>query len=84
MLIVIVFAIGFNMNGYNPSAIFTEVIFLHSTGVAWGCRWSWDTVGVFKEICYCETNNCNGASGVKVSFASIAVIFVGYILRKFL
>lgn len=54
------------------------------SGVAWGCRWSWDTVGVFKEICYCETNNCNGASSVKMSFASVAIVFVGFLLRRFL
>lgn len=30
-------------------------------GVAWGCRWSWDHVGVFKEICYCESDRCNSA-----------------------
>lgn len=53
-------------------------------GVAWGCRWSWDTVGVFKEICYCETNNCNGASSIKVSFASVAIVFTGFLLRRFL
>ncbi|XP_062598903.1 uncharacterized protein LOC134260349 [Saccostrea cucullata] len=53
-------------------------------GVAWGCRWQWDTVGVFKEICYCESNNCNGAGQVKMSFTAVAMVFVGYLLRRFL
>merc|ERR1712226_1085017 len=30
-------------------------------GVAWGCRWSWSEVGVFKNTCYCESDGCNGS-----------------------
>ncbi|CAG2227634.1 unnamed protein product [Mytilus edulis] len=44
------------------------------SGVAWGCLWSWDTVGVFREICYCESNRCNSAAGLHLSLLS--AIFV--------
>lgn len=72
----------YNFNNLKKKQLIKPII--NFLGVAWGCRWSWDTVGVFKEICYCETNNCNGASSVKMSFASVAIVFVGFLLRKFL
>lgn len=31
------------------------------SGVAWGCRWSWDEAGVFTETCYCDEDGCNAA-----------------------
>ena len=36
-------------------------------GVAWGCRWSWDNVGVFRNTCYCESDGCNGASSLRLN-----------------
>lgn len=53
-------------------------------GVVWGCRWFWDIVGVFKEICYCEINNCNGVFSIKMSFVFVVIVFMGFFLRRFL
>ncbi|KAK3759042.1 hypothetical protein RRG08_022031 [Elysia crispata] len=40
-----------------------------SFGVAWGCRWSWDYTGVFRETCYCEDKDgCNSSSGMIPGF----------------
>lgn len=44
-------------------------------GVAWGCRWSWDHVGVFKEICYCESDRCNNAPPVVKSGLLTTLMF---------
>ncbi|KAL5018701.1 hypothetical protein ScPMuIL_004423 [Solemya velum] len=52
-------------------------------GVAWGCRWSWDEVGVFKEICYCEASGCNGASIVRVGQVLVIFFTVLNIVWKF-
>lgn len=54
-------------------------------GVAWGCRWSWDNVGVFKNTCYCESDGCNGSSGIRVNvvLASVLAAF-GVLLKQFL
>ncbi|KAK6187849.1 hypothetical protein SNE40_005783 [Patella caerulea] len=43
-------------------------------GVAWGCRWSWDYTGVFRETCYCEDKDgCNGVG--KLSLSLILAFF---------
>lgn len=32
-------------------------------GVAWGCKWEYETNGVFIERCYCDDRDgCNGSS----------------------
>ena len=70
------------------------VVFVHSgnhglkwwliifcTGVAWGCRWTWDYTGIFRETCYCEDRDgCNGAGHLSVSLlsavlAALAVLY---------
>ncbi|KAK7506378.1 hypothetical protein BaRGS_00002490 [Batillaria attramentaria] len=39
-------------------------------GVAWGCRWTWDYTGVFRETCYCEDRDgCNGSGQLSWSIA---------------
>jgi hypothetical protein len=39
--------------------------------VAWGCRWTWDYTGVFRETCYCEDRDgCNAASSMSFTFIS--------------
>ncbi|XP_052071957.1 uncharacterized protein LOC127710233 [Mytilus californianus] len=54
------------------------------SGVAWGCLWSWDTVGVFREICYCESNRCNSAAGLHLSLLSAMCVVITAYLVKFL
>ena len=35
------------------------------TGVAWGCRWTYEENGVWREVCYCEDRDgCNGSSNL--------------------
>ncbi|XP_045214408.2 uncharacterized protein LOC123564711 [Mercenaria mercenaria] len=54
-------------------------------GVAWGCRWSWDNVGVFKNTCYCESDGCNGSSGTSVNIVLASVLAaLGVIMKQFL
>ncbi|KAL4240152.1 hypothetical protein ACF0H5_000946 [Mactra antiquata] len=54
-------------------------------GVAWGCRWSWDNVGVFKNTCYCESDGCNSSTSIKMNvlLASLLVMF-GLWLKRLL
>ena len=41
------------------------------TGVAWGCRWTWDYTGIFRETCYCEDKDgCNSAGQLSFSVLS--------------
>ena len=51
-------------------------------GVAWGCRWSWDNVGVFKNTCYCEADGCNGSSTVSFNLAMAALLGILSVLAK--
>ncbi|XP_041362582.1 uncharacterized protein LOC121378470 [Gigantopelta aegis] len=52
-------------------------------GVAWGCRWSWDYTGVFKETCYCEDRDgCNGSSRVTISSLLAVVCFIAVHLKS--
>ncbi|XP_052773869.1 uncharacterized protein LOC128212444 [Mya arenaria] len=54
-------------------------------GVAWGCRWSWDNVGVFKNTCYCETDGCNGARSLSVNLMLAAILgILSLALKKWL
>ncbi|KAK3579499.1 hypothetical protein CHS0354_028320 [Potamilus streckersoni] len=53
-------------------------------GVAWGCRWQWDDVGVFKNTCYCESDGCNGASSVSISFLFATILGLVNVLWKYL
>ncbi|KAK3091434.1 hypothetical protein FSP39_019861 [Pinctada imbricata] len=54
-------------------------------GVAWGCRWSWDTVGVFKEICYCESDRCNTATISRLNMIlATATVLLSFLIRKIL
>ncbi|ESO89087.1 hypothetical protein LOTGIDRAFT_154166 [Lottia gigantea] len=46
-------------------------------GVAWGCRWSWDYTGVFRETCYCETSDgCNGVDRISTGFLLSFICFL--------
>ncbi|XP_067673188.1 UPAR/Ly6 domain-containing protein crok-like [Haliotis asinina] len=46
-------------------------------GVAWGCRWSWDYTGVFRETCYCEDKDgCNSSSRVHISLVLAVICFL--------
>lgn len=54
-------------------------------GVAWGCRWSWDHVGVFKNTCYCERDGCNGSNAVSINMLlAISMAVLGVVLKKYL
>ena len=54
-----------------------------SSGVAWGCRWSWDTVGVWKEICYCESDKCNSATQTNIHLLlATTFVLVGFAIGK--
>ncbi|KAK2166864.1 hypothetical protein LSH36_34g04079 [Paralvinella palmiformis] len=49
------------------------------SGVAWGCQWTFEENGVWREVCYCEDRDgCNGASNLHINhglaMSSIAVI----------
>lgn len=48
------------------------------TGVAWGCRWTFEDNGVWKETCFCEDRDgCNGAGLIKTNLlVIIAMIFI--------
>ncbi|KAK7111863.1 UPAR/Ly6 domain-containing protein crok-like [Littorina saxatilis] len=51
-------------------------------GVAWGCRWTWDYTGIFRETCYCEDRDgCNGANHMSFSLLS-AVLTVFAVLNN--
>ncbi|GFO23352.1 expressed conserved protein [Plakobranchus ocellatus] len=48
-----------------------------SFGVAWGCRWSWDYTGVFRETCYCEDKDgCNSSDRQTPAFALLLLLSV--------
>ena len=51
-------------------------------GVAWGCRWRWDEVGVFKNTCYCEADGCNGSSTISLNLLLAAVLGVASVIIK--
>jgi len=54
-------------------------------GVAWGCRWSWDNVGVFRNTCYCESDGCNGSSSLRVNVLLATTLgLVGLFVKRFL
>ncbi|KAL8573169.1 hypothetical protein ACOMHN_036154 [Nucella lapillus] len=49
-------------------------------GVAWGCRWTWDYTGVFRETCYCEDRDgCNGTSPLSFSLLSTLPLLLAFL-----
>ncbi|KAH3867189.1 uncharacterized protein LOC127867482 [Dreissena polymorpha] len=54
-------------------------------GIAWGCRWSWDNVGVFRNTCYCQHDACNSAGSMSLNVMLVALLgSVSIALKKWL
>lgn len=51
-------------------------------GVASGCRWSWDNVGVFKNTCYCESDGCNSSTNVSVNMMMASILVISSLWLK--
>lgn len=54
------------------------------TGVAWGCRWTYEENGVWKETCYCEDRDgCNSGNSLRVTLLLLLPALVS-LLHTFL
>lgn len=52
------------------------------TGVAWGCRWSYEDNGVWKETCYCaDRDGCNASSLSKVPLKIVTLLLVAAVVK---
>ncbi|ESO03974.1 hypothetical protein HELRODRAFT_111906 [Helobdella robusta] len=55
------------------------------TGVAWGCKWSYEEDGVWKEMCYCDDRDgCNHASPSQSSLSILLLFLTASCIQLFI
>lgn len=55
------------------------------TGVAWGCRWTYEDNGVWREMCYCDdSDGCNAANHLQRINLFIFLLPLLYFLKMFM